>query len=282
MTRNLFRIPVACLTVAAMLGQAAAIAGELATLGYGGREVLVYVPSSLPATGTRALVVVLHGGLGNAKRIATQQSESGLNLDAVAEKYGFVVAYLNGTPVTRNLGPQFLGWNAGGGCCGQPFEKNVDDVGYIGGAVDDVARRYGIDRSRVYGIGHSNGAMMTQRLICETGLYAAGIAISGPLNLPTSRCPAASGRRILAIHGADDRNVPIAGGVGTKGLSRVPFRSEEESRSVFAASGATYTLQVVPGADHALANLDAAITKSEGVDIAGKAAAYFGLVGTKP
>ena len=265
-----------------MLLHTAATAGELATVGYGGREMLVYAPSALPPSGTRALVVVLHGGLGNAKRIATRQSESGLNLDAVAEKNGFVVAYLNGTPVTRNLGPQFLGWNAGGGCCGQAFEKNVDDVGYIGGAVDDLAGRYGIDRAKVYGIGHSNGAMMTQRLICETGLFAAGIAISGPLNLPTSRCAAASGKRILAIHGADDQNVPVAGGVGPKGLSRLAFRSEEESRSVFEASGATYTLQIVPGADHFLNHLDAAITKGEGVDIAGKAAAYFGLVGTKP
>ena len=282
MTRWIDRIPVACVTVATLLWHAAAIAGELATLNYGGREMLVYVPSSLPATGTRALVVVLHGGLGNAKRIATRQSESGLNLDAVAEKNGFVVAYLNGTPVTRNLGPQFLGWNAGGGCCGQSFEKNVDDVGYIGGAIDDLARRYGIDRAKVYGIGHSNGAMMTQRLICETSLYAAGVAISGPLNLPASRCSAASGKRILAIHGADDRNVPVAGGVGSKGLSRLAFRSEDESRSVLEASGATYTLQIVPGADHALNNLDAAITKSEGTDIAGKAAAYFGLVGTTP
>lgn len=270
------------ITLAGIWWHAASVAGQLATLQYGGREMLVYVPASVPAPGTRALVVVLHGGLGNARRIATRSSESGLNLDAVAEKGGFVVAYLNGTPVTRHLGPRFLGWNAGGGCCGQPFQNDVDDVGYITGAVDDLARRYGIDRAKVYGIGHSNGAMMTQRLLCETPSFAVGIAISGPLELPTSRCPDASGRRILAIHGAHDRNVPVAGGVGPRGLSRLNFRSEAESRSVFQASGATYTLQIVPDADHALSSLDAAVTKAEGVDIAGKAAAYFGLAGAKP
>ena len=51
-------------------------------------------------------------------------------MDEVAKKSGFVVAYLNGTPVTRMLGADKLGWNAGGGCCGVPAENNVDDVGY--------------------------------------------------------------------------------------------------------------------------------------------------------
>jgi poly(3-hydroxybutyrate) depolymerase len=36
---------------------------------YNGRDLLVYLPRSLPAPGRRALVIVLHGGLGNASRI---------------------------------------------------------------------------------------------------------------------------------------------------------------------------------------------------------------------
>ena len=99
---------------------------------------IVYAPSELPARGARALVVVLHGGLGNAQRIASRQSESGLNLDSLAETNGFVVAYLNGTPVTRFFGADKLGWNAGGGCCGQSAENNVRDVDYITGAVDHL------------------------------------------------------------------------------------------------------------------------------------------------
>ena len=71
---------------------------------YEGRNLIVYVPARLPDKGQRALVVVLHGGLGNAQRIESKRSESALNLDGIAEKYGFIVAYLNGTPVTRFLG----------------------------------------------------------------------------------------------------------------------------------------------------------------------------------
>jgi poly(3-hydroxybutyrate) depolymerase len=36
---------------------------------YGGRSMIVYVPSRLPSQRARALVIVLHGGTGNAQRI---------------------------------------------------------------------------------------------------------------------------------------------------------------------------------------------------------------------
>jgi len=248
---------------------------------YGGRDMIVHVPAHLPASGSRALVVVLHGGMGNADRIANRQSESGLNLDAEADRDGFLVVYLNGTPVARLLGARALGWNAGGGCCGQPAQNGTDDVAYIGGAVGYLAGKYGIDRTHVFGIGHSNGAMMTQRILCETSLYAAGVAISGPLNLPVTHCPGAKGKRILAIHGADDQNVPIAGGRGTRGLAQVAWSSEARAQQVMTRSGASYELQIVPGADHMLDHLSAAIGKSEGVTIARKTAVFFGLAGKK-
>jgi polyhydroxybutyrate depolymerase len=256
-----------------------AVAAGLANDSYGGRGMIVYVPAHLPPSGARALVVVLHGGLGNAQRIASAQSESALNMDAAADRYGFIVAYLNGTPVTLRLGPNFLGWNAGGGCCGQSAANAIDDVGYIKGAVGYLAGKYGIDPARVYGIGHSNGAMMAQRLMCQTSLFAAAVAISGPLNLDEAACPAARGKRILAIHGAEDENVPIAGGRGTKGISDAVYKSEAYSRQAFTAAGAAYDLDVVKGADHKLDDIAAVIQQTEGQTIAEKAAKFFGLAG---
>ena len=248
---------------------------------YDGRGLVVYVPSKLPPAGTRALVIVLHGGFGNAERIESGRSEHGLNMDAVADRAGFVVAYLNGTAVTRFLGADKRGWNAGGGCCGLPARNDVDDVGYITGAARQLEAAYGIDRHRVFGIGHSNGAMMTQRVICETDLYAAAVAISGPLNVQNPICPGARGRRILAIHGAEDGNVPIAGGEGTRGASRVAYRSEAESRRIFTAAGALYDLNIVAGAGHGLDEIDTAIEQRDGVHIAEKTAAFFGLLAEK-
>ncbi len=245
---------------------------------YDGRPMLIYVPSHLPAQGSRALVVVLHGGLGNARRIESRQSESALNMDAVALEAGFIVAYFNGTPVTRRFGADRLGWNAGGGCCGLSAANNVDDVGYLKRAIQALVAQYGIDPAHIYGIGHSNGAMMTQRVMCETGMYAAAVAISGPLNLPNGACNAARGKKVLAIHGADDANVPVQGGQGTKGLSRAVYNSEERSQEIFQNAGASYSLQIVPHTDHELDHIQAAIERTEGLTLAGKAAKFFGLL----
>jgi polyhydroxybutyrate depolymerase len=275
-TRTPLRSACLCL-LAALAVQCGGVAAQGVTEArYAGRALLLHVPDHLPPSGSRALVIVLHGGLGNARRIAGGRSESGLNMNAVADRYGFIVAYLNGTPVTRRLGDDKLGWNAGD-CCGLSAENRVDDVGYIARVIDALASEYGIDRSRVYGIGHSNGAMMAQRVTCETGAFAAVVPISGPLGLDVNRCPGARGRRLLAIHGADDENVPVAGGRGTKGLSGTNFHSEAQSRQTFVDSGATYTIQIVPGADHRLAAIDDAIQRTEHVSIAEKAARFFGL-----
>jgi poly(3-hydroxybutyrate) depolymerase len=259
----------------------AAVAAGVERPSFGGRAMIVYVPTHLPSAGARALVVVLHGGLGNADRIESARSEHGLNLDALAEKDGFIVAYLNGTPVTLRMGPDVLGWNAGGGCCGQSAANGIDDVGYIRGAVGFLAARYGFDRTRVFVMGHSNGAMMAQRMICETDVFAAAVAVSGPLNLDVQTCPYARGRRVLAIHGADDQNVPIKGGQGTKGVSQAVYRSEDASRRSMEASGASYTLKIVANADHMLDHIDAALTQAEGTTVARLAVGFFGLEGSR-
>ena len=222
-------------------------------------------------------MVVLHGGLGNAQRIEGAQSESALKMDDEAEKHGFIVAYLDGAPVTLRLGPDFLGWNSGGGCCGQSAANNIDDVAYITAAVRDLEQKYGVDPARVFGMGHSNGAMMTQRMLCVTNVFAAGVAISGPLGLPVATCPDAGGKRLLAIHGQDDQNVPIGGGRGTQGVSGAIFASEAHAHDVFTASGATYDLQIVPGADHKLEHIDAVIQRTEHRTLQQKAAQFFGL-----
>lgn len=239
---------------------------------FNNREMLVYVPAQ-PAAAPRPLVVVLHGGMGNANHIMSGP----LNLNDAAEANGFIVAYLNGTPVTRLRRANMLGWNAGGGCCGQSAANNIDDIGYISGAVSYLANKYQIDRRRIYGIGHSNGAMMTQRLMCETNLYTAAIAVSGPLNIPATTCPAARGKSILAIHGAEDQNVPIAGGQGSQGLSNATYQSEAASQQAFERSGASYYLLVVPGAAHQLDTINPALQKATGLTMPEQAVRFFHL-----
>lgn len=238
---------------------------------YDGREILVYTAPNVPAEGNRAMVVVLHGGMGNANHI---YSTFGKEMNKAADEGGFVVAYLNGT--TTRMGDNFHTWNSGG-CCGKAYQDKVDDVAYITRAVHYLADKYGINPQKIYGMGHSNGAMMTQRLMCEADLYQAAIPISGPLNLDTTQCPKAKGKRILAVHGTVDENVPIGGGKGTKGLTSVDFKSEEYSKNIFTASGAAYTIDAVEGADHSPASIMQKIQAREGRSFGQYAALFFGL-----
>ena len=78
-------------------------------------------------------------------------------MDSAAEKNGFIVAYLNGTRATRSMGADKLGWNAGGRCCGQPAINNVDDVGYIEGAVDYLAANMALTAAVFMGWGVPTG-----------------------------------------------------------------------------------------------------------------------------
>jgi polyhydroxybutyrate depolymerase len=258
----------------------AANASPATTENFEGRELVLVAPSHPAAA--RALVIVLHGGFGRAERIASGNSESALNLNALAEKHGFYVAYLNGTKVGRMLPATMRGWNAGGGCCGLPFSEGVDDVAYIEHAVQHLVDRHGLDARHVYGLGHSNGAMMVQRLLCESQALSAGVAVAGPLNMQAAACPAMPGHRVLAIHGVDDRNVPVAGGVGTRGVARVAFQSEVQARDKVEAAGGHYTLQLVPGADHSADHIDAALTAAGQGTIGELAVRFFGLAAGTP
>lgn len=244
---------------------------------FGERDMYVHVPTNLPPEGARALVLVLHGGLGNAERIVTMRSEKGMNLDDVADKYGFLVAYMNGTKVSKIFGSDKRGWNAGY-CCNLAVENNIDDVSYLTGTVQHLVTRYGIDTRRVYGIGHSNGAMMVQRMICETEVFAAGVSFSGSLNMETNSCPGAQGRTILSVLGKKDTAVPLEGGYG-KGISSKNFKtSQEYSRKLIEDSGGRYILQVYEDAEHQFDTISAAVLKEDGIAVDEKVAHFFGLV----
>jgi poly(3-hydroxybutyrate) depolymerase len=238
---------------------------------YGGRGMILYVPSHLPEAGQRSMVVALHGGMGNA-----QFMQDHLKMDGVAEKYGFIVAYLNGSPASPRLPERFRAWNAGGGCCGEPYTDKVDDIGYITGAVHYLEKKYGVDPDRVFGTGHSNGAIMTQTLMCEINLYQKAVSLAGSLMAEVDRCPAARSKKILAIHGKNDQNIPPGGGRGRKGVTNLSYRSEADSQAKFRDSGGTYDILWVDS-DHSLEHMAAAVQKSEGISLAEKEARFFGL-----
>ncbi|MCX5901719.1 MAG: prolyl oligopeptidase family serine peptidase [Proteobacteria bacterium] len=185
------------------------------------RSYLVYKPL-LHGTEKSPLMIVLHGGLGNAERIEEKSS-----MNTVADMGKFIVAYPNGSSGRFRVMNNMLTWNAGH-CCGQAQEKNVNDVLFIKKMIDEITSKYAIDTHRIYVTGLSNGAMMAYRLACEIpDKIAAIMPVSGTMAVDS--CDAAKDIPVFHIHGDQDRNVPVAGGKGEKGLSDVSHRSVSDT-----------------------------------------------------
>ncbi|MGB6761943.1 alpha/beta hydrolase family esterase [Mycobacterium sp.] len=168
------------------------------TIKVGGRDRVyrLHKPVGVPASAE--LVVVLHGGFGDA-----EQAERSYGWDQLADSEKFVVVYPDG--VNR-------AWNVnGGGCCGKPAREGVDDVAFISAAVADVAKNVSINAGHVYATGMSNGGMMSYTLACDTTLFAAIGPVSGTQVDP---CRSPHPASVMAIHGTADPLIPYGGGPG--------------------------------------------------------------------
>ncbi len=147
------------------------------------------------------VVIVLHGGGGNASQI---QRVTGFN--DLAAKHGFVVVY-----------PDSAGgyWNDGRGVEFMRAQReNINDVKFIRSILDDLAKDHKIDRSRVFSTGLSNGGLMSHRLAAEASDAIAGIApvCGGMAPVIAATFKPQFPVSILIIQGAADPVVPIDGG----------------------------------------------------------------------
>lgn len=174
------------------------------SLQVGGRErsYLLHMPPSYDGKRPVPLVIVLHGGGGNAQTTARMTGFS-----EKSDKEGFVVVYPNGS---GRLKTRLLTWNSGN-CCGYALDKNVDDVGFIRALIDELVRTRAVDPKRVFATGISNGGMMAYRLACELSDKIAAIGpVSGALNL--ENCQPADAVSVIIFHGTDDEHVLYNGG----------------------------------------------------------------------
>jgi polyhydroxybutyrate depolymerase len=179
-------------------------AQEGQTLQVGGvtRTYTLRTPERLPEGARVPLVLVFHGGGGNAGN-----AERMTGFTDKARQEGFIVVYPEGSGrLQRGLHT----WNAGH-CCGYAMTQKVDDVGFISALIDALAKTYPIDEKRVYATGMSNGGMMAHRLGIDLSVRIAAIApvvatVFGDERKPEK--PVAA----LMINGLLDKNVPVAGG----------------------------------------------------------------------
>jgi polyhydroxybutyrate depolymerase len=176
------------------------------TLMHGGRErsYLLHLPPQARAGRPLPAVLNFHGGGGNAKA-----HRDYVRMDALADREGFLVVYPNGSGGLRDT---LLTWNAGS-CCGFAALGHVDDVGFAGALLDDLARRTPLDVARVYATGLSNGAMMAYRLAAQLPERIAAVApVAGAM--VTREIYRGRAVPVMHIHSSDDPRALYDGGLG--------------------------------------------------------------------
>ena len=156
------------------------------------RNYYYYEPSDAPDN--CPLVFVYHGYGGSAEGMIQW---SGFN--ALADEYGFAVCYPQGTEDAT--GEAF--WNVG-----YAFHQNeyVDDVNFISGLRSELIATYGLDGSRVYGTGFSNGADFCYLLACEASAEFTAVAPFAGILMSDiqAECTPEYMVPILEIHGTAD------------------------------------------------------------------------------
>ena len=165
---------------------------------------MVHVPPSYTSDTQVPLVIDFHGYTSSANG---QQGISGWS--ALADAEGFIVVWPSGVGSS---------WNAGR-CCGDAYDQNVDDVGFIREVIATLKEQACVDSKRVYATGCSNGGGMSYRLACEAADVIAGVApvdfdcIYGDTN--DDSCGSCVPSRTISeiqFRGTDDFLVPYEGG----------------------------------------------------------------------
>lgn len=159
------------------------------------RTYLLHVPTDYDRAAL-ALVLTFHGWNSNAMAM---QDRSRMN--DTADREGFAVVYPQG------IGDSF---NAGGDCCGDALDMNIDEGAFVRAILDDVAAVLCLDRRRVYSTGMSNGGFLSYRFACEmTDVIAAVAPVAAVVRVPT--CEPSRPIPVLHFHGTSDAFVPDEG-----------------------------------------------------------------------
>ena len=179
------------------------------TIEHGGltREYIVYVPSTYDGNSAVPVVLNFHGFGGLASDYITEA-----DMRPQAESDTFLLVYPQGACLDG-----FSHWNSA--LPGGDNKSNVDDLGFIGAMIDQLATDYNIDQERIYACGYSNGGMMSYALACYQSERIAAIgSISGSMIDQSSTCVPSHPIPVVKLHGTSDDVLPYNGNSETNSV----------------------------------------------------------------
>ena len=123
-----------------------------------------------------------------------------------SEEHGFLLAFPDATGEPSE-------WNDGIGLTAST--RDVDDLGFVSGLIEEIVKDYQIDKKRVYVAGHSSGSFLAHQLAAvHSDLITAIGAVAGQGT--QTRLDGLRPRRPVAVvhfHALDDPSVPFFGSV---------------------------------------------------------------------
>ena len=134
------------------------------------------------------------------------------------------------------------------------------DVEYLEAIIHDLEARYAVDHSRVFVVGHSDGAHMAHRMACDDADDVVAImSLAGQVSTRPSDCAPPHPVSVLDIHGTADAIIGYDGDVQDNPPDpSIP--SAHETVGVWARNDACTGAIALTGATY---DLDAAIAGSE-------------------
>jgi len=167
------------------------------------REYIVHLPGSYSTEKKSPLVLIFHGGGGNAR-----QMQGYMGMDKIADAAHFICVYPQGINKQWNDGREFK----------ESISAN-DDVLFIGVLLDSLVKQYAVDKGRIFSTGISNGAFFS---ICLADKLADRILAIAPVcgSIPEKtfdEYQTSMPISVLLINGTKDPLVPYnGGGVGNR------------------------------------------------------------------
>ncbi|MBM3882429.1 MAG: hypothetical protein FJ387_22350 [Verrucomicrobia bacterium] len=160
------------------------------------QAVKLYIPSSYDGQTNAPLVLMLPGYYGDSDYF-----ESVGQIQPLAEARGFLYCH---PPGPKDLVGDGGAWNATD-AVSDFYNRGGDDAGYLRALIEEIGRRFAVDRKRVHLVGIFNGGFMAYRVACDSADLIAGIAsVSGATYLDPGRCHPSEPVNILHIHATDE------------------------------------------------------------------------------